>query len=428
MQTEKPIEACAELVRNYRMGLSPIVTPDGKKSRELVVFLNSVSDIVSIVNSCHLEPSEVNLIMADQVQNHEAVAALGEDYCIGEIPAKGEKHKMFTFTTSTAFQGVDFMSDNALSVVVSDCKRSHTSIDISCMLPQIAGRQRLKENPFRDIVLFIYNDQNDSSPIDEQLSKVEEKKALTDELTAFLNSSAIPENLKETIRRSIATDNSTNRYRYNYAHYNEETEQFEQNLLPRFNEEYRLRVQYECYKNGLTVYSNLKDQELFSTSEEASPLEPKMQLSRNILKRGFEDLMKLYIDVMEEHKNNPFNLMLENTLMNLREQNQNLATYYHKLGPDRIRALSYREKKLQDALHFSSTNRIITEQLKQAFQTGTTLRAAQWKAELKEIYKKHQIKGNPKMADLENIYGFRMIKHHLTDENGKRYYAYEIKC
>ena len=64
---------------------------------------------------------------------------------------------MFTFCTSTAFAGCDFYSDCATSFVISDGKRVNTTIDISTDLVQIAGRQRLKENPFRKHLVFIYN-------------------------------------------------------------------------------------------------------------------------------------------------------------------------------------------------------------------------------------------------------------------------------
>lgn len=91
------------------------------------------------------------------------------------IPLKGEPHKKFTFCTSTAFAGCDFYSTCASTFVISDNKKAYTSIDIATELAQIAGRQRLECNPFRNTTTFIYNVDVGESRDDSYKAALDEK-------------------------------------------------------------------------------------------------------------------------------------------------------------------------------------------------------------------------------------------------------------
>lgn len=126
-------------------------------SKECVIFLNSVDNIVKLIDYTKLNPDEVNIIVGNSSDNDTKIAKLDGGFERGRIPLKGEPHKMFTFCTSTAFAGCDFYSTNATTFVISDNKMVNTTIDIATDLVQIAGRQRLAENPFRRYLLFIYN-------------------------------------------------------------------------------------------------------------------------------------------------------------------------------------------------------------------------------------------------------------------------------
>lgn len=158
-RTPRPIDAAIEIVRSYKQGAFPRMEIDGITvySRECVIFLNSVNNILNIIKQTGLSPDEVNIIVGNSADNDSQIRKLGAGFANGRIPLKGERHKMFTFCTSTAFAGCDFYSTNATSFVISDSKRVNTAIDIATDLVQIAGRQRLAENPFRKHIVFVYN-------------------------------------------------------------------------------------------------------------------------------------------------------------------------------------------------------------------------------------------------------------------------------
>ena len=160
IKSPNPISAAIRIVENYKNGDYPkVLLPTGEwlESTECVIFLNSVNNNVNIVKLCRLSPEDVNLIVGASEDNDKQISKIGEGFSRGRIPLKGEKHKKFTFCTSTAYAGCDFYSESASTFVISDNKRLNTSIDISTDLVQIAGRQRLETNPFRKHIYFIYN-------------------------------------------------------------------------------------------------------------------------------------------------------------------------------------------------------------------------------------------------------------------------------
>ena len=58
------------------------------------------------------------------------------------------------------FYGADFHSKAGLVIVVSEGYAKSSLLDISTDILQITGRVRTKENPFKDIILHIYNTGN----------------------------------------------------------------------------------------------------------------------------------------------------------------------------------------------------------------------------------------------------------------------------
>ena len=162
--------------------------------------------------------------MASTLENEQLVKKLGLDYGIGVIPLKGEQHKKFTFCTSTAFAGCDFYSTCASTFVISDNKKSYTSIDIATELAQIAGRQRLECNPFRNTVTFIYNVDVGESKDDSYKADLEKKLQDSKEYARHKNS--LTGKNREFAIKEIQTCQKLNKYSEHYVCYNEATNCF----------------------------------------------------------------------------------------------------------------------------------------------------------------------------------------------------------
>ena len=130
-------------------------------SKEAVIYVNSVKNICEIIKRCGLTPDNTNVLCSNTNENLKKIKKAFKVSCnkiggIGSIPGKGEPHKMFTLCTRTVYLGADFYSTNARSFVVSDANIDSLAVDISLDLPQILGRQRLDENPWKNRVELIY--------------------------------------------------------------------------------------------------------------------------------------------------------------------------------------------------------------------------------------------------------------------------------
>ena len=159
------VSKAKEIIKTYKDGEfeSCIVGKDELgnleeiKSKEAVFYVNSVSNITSIIKGAGLNPEECNILCARTSKNiRKLYKNLGSKYKIGKVPLKGEPHKMFTFCTKTAYIGSDFYSDNASSYVFADPNIKSLALDISLDLPQIVGRQRNRENPFKNNIVIFY--------------------------------------------------------------------------------------------------------------------------------------------------------------------------------------------------------------------------------------------------------------------------------
>ena len=89
-------------------------------AKEAVFYINDVSVIKNIIKKNCLKADEVNIICSSKSENikklNELSREVGEKFMIGDIPGKGEPHKMFTFCTSTVYIGADFIPPTPIPI------------------------------------------------------------------------------------------------------------------------------------------------------------------------------------------------------------------------------------------------------------------------------------------------------------------------
>ena len=148
------------------------------ESKEAVFYVNSVNNITSIIKRAGLTPEQVNILVANTPDNTKKIhKRIGKGFNIGTVPLRDEPRKMFTFCTRTVYLGADFYSNNARSFVVSDANIDTLAVDISLDLPQILGRQRLIENPWRNEATLFFKPIKGANKKPEEVfnKKIEEK-------------------------------------------------------------------------------------------------------------------------------------------------------------------------------------------------------------------------------------------------------------
>ena len=147
-RTNKPYLKAAHYIEAYKR--DGYITIDGNKSYEAFFFINSVTDIANILQYCNLTKDEVKIVCADNEQNRAKLAGY-------TISNSRSENKPFTFITSKSFEGADYFSDSGVCFVVSNSSNTNTLLDISTDIYQIAGRIRTATNPFRNIIIHIFN-------------------------------------------------------------------------------------------------------------------------------------------------------------------------------------------------------------------------------------------------------------------------------
>lgn len=241
-QTNKPYTMAANIINDYR--LHGFYVLNGHKSTEAFFFINSVRDIASILKHCNLSNDKVRIICADNDENREKL--IGYD-----ISNSRSDNKMFNFITSKSFEGVDYHSKTGICFIVTSSSNPHTQASIDTDIPQIAGRIRTKDNPFRNHLVHIFNTTYKKLNLDMTYKQMEAKTEASIrtayETVDFFNhapTKAIKDNLRENLKHDL---NSL------YMKYDKQNDEFIINdILPKL-ELYNFQINQEIYKNGASV-------------------------------------------------------------------------------------------------------------------------------------------------------------------------------
>lgn len=411
-RTKNPINAALEIVRYYQNGNYPSVYVNGERiySKECVIFLNSVNNIVNIIKQTELKPEEVNIIVGNSDDNDRQIARIGEGFKRGRIPLKGETHKKFTFCTSTAYAGCDFYSTNAATFVISDCNRPNTAVDIATELVQIAGRQRLACNPFRQFLTFVYNvnaEEVEQETFNEHLCR---------KVNVTLDEIRDNNNAGEALRAKRIKDfrriPDNVKYQDSYTMYDEQKGEFVFNRLAYVNEQYCFDVQKFNYQNGVIVKKLLQDSS-FDVSENQTYAVYQEQLKHLIKKEPFVDRMQAYCEYRAKQ-----GLIVNLAMSTLESKYPELRYYYEALGADRIKALNYKEKKLLNEIHIMKTKNKIRHELHGIIHIGDRILTTDIQQTLHDVYDRLGIDKSLKATGLNEFFEIHPVK--IPTANGRK--------
>lgn len=421
IKTPNPIGGAISVIENYKKGCFPSLEDEAGnvvESKEAVIFLNSVTEIVNIIKQTNLQPEEVNIIVADNSENQKLIKKLGADYSTGRIPLKGEEHKQFTFCTSTAYMGVDFYSESASTFVISNCKKINTAVDIATELCQIAGRQRLDINPFRKFIFFIYNTTREEAD-EAEFNRVIKSKVDFSELT-IAQYQTLPPELKDLQRKNLLNISKTIGNETFYLSYNEAEDSFVYNKLAELSDRLSFEVQNHTYRNGLMVRKELIATDKFNLAENQAYEAFSEYLRGEIQRTSFREKMKDYLTYKESD-----NRWVRLLSLRLSEEDERLRSYYDLLGADRIRALSCDEANLKKEVAAISKEGSIEHSLKQQLHTGQRISKADMKGLIQQVYNSQGVKKTAKATDITK-FGFdtKEVKIKIRDKyvNGVELY------
>ena len=434
-------EEAKRIINSYQQGkFDTRLRKDGIiESKEAVIFMNSVSSICQAIRSNKLHLKDCNILCAQTDANEEKVRKAfndvlkketeelkvhpkvpKEEKVIGKIPTRGEKHKMFTFCTRTVYLGADFYSTNARTFIFSDSNIDCLSVDISMDLEQILGRQRLKENPWKNYAkLFVKTTNKKHKITQEEFNKrLEEKKDNSIKLLKSFDQ--VDDENKHVLAENYQIVAKVQHYKNNYVAVNVHAGK---DLVPVFNnlmmvsEMRTFEVQQIDYKDRFSVFNAVGERQV----EGASPKVEDMFKSFCGLTNSVDKLKYLVsiseMDLTEEDLTNFLSLIPSK-----------LKEYYINMGPDRIKANNYREDRLKAEWSKQHQEELgVSEELMvdiiDYFKLGQRFSRTRAKEKLKEIYEKYQYQKTAKASDLKEYLWTKDVKFL---EDGKWVNGYEI--
>ena len=411
-----------EIIQSYKSGNfeSAIRMINGYPTKiisdEAVFYVNSVNHIVSIIKKCDLQSEEVNILCSNTPDNLKKIQKrLGKKFVIGEVPLKGVKPKMFTFCTRTVYLGADFNSLCARSFIFSDSNIDSLAVDISEDLPQILGRQRLFENPWKNEANFYYRSICDYRKVSQEEFNKEierKKKATSDLLSAF---STALDDVKYNLAKKYQSDVKSNNYKNDYIAVNEHqggTLVPALNNLVLVNEIRAFKIQQIDYKDRFTVFSTVHN-----------TLSPD-----DIVNRKISDFLKEYqelgtfkakLKLLCEYS---FNDQIIGVVLDQIGEHDNIKSYYLALGPQKLRALGYDKYKIEKELGVVTfSQELLVNTIYSEFKVGDKLTLANIKSRLEYLYPSISYTATPKAKDLENYFEVKLIYVTILDETtGKK--------
>ena len=414
-------EKMSEIIQSYLLGNfdEVVVMRDGIPTRvisdEAVLYVNSVNHITSIIKKNNLTPEQCNILCSDTEDNKKKIQKrLGKGFTIGDVPLKGVKPKMFTFCTRTVYLGADFYSLCARSFIFSDSNIDSLAVDISEDLPQILGRQRLFENPWKNEATFYYRSTaNYRRMSGEDFKKIiEEKKKSTNDLLRSFDSA--PSDTKFTLAKSYQDLARFKNYKDDYVAVNKIQTQDGNiilkpvlNNLVLVNEIRAFKIQQIDYKDRFSVFSTVHNT---LTRDDMVNQEVSEFLRIYISLNTMKDKLKLLCEYGLSSD------AIDIVLGQIADSDE-IKSYYTTLGPDRLRALSYSKTFIKKELNIVTFSQDLLEKsMYLEFKEGDKLSLVDIKTKLTNIYDSISYDRKAKATDLENYFEVKKCTINFPDK------------
>ena len=414
---------CIKIVNQYLEGKFPSTfTKDSKIvfSTEAVFYFNSISDIIRVINKTNLSPSQVNIICADDKENQDKLHRIG--HSIGKIPLKGETNKMFTFCTKTAYIGSDFYSDCASSYVFADPNIKSLALDISLDLPQIVGRQRNRENPFKNNIIIFYRTIRKTEMEDrETFDKTqEERRKETQRLLDGFNKLSIEE--QKSYIQKLKADIEVSKYENDFISISKRTNQPVYNSFIDIANERSWEVSQRDYQDKISVTKSLESL-TSNISEYQSDLEKEVQdfLDTKFYSTGiFKYKMRMYCEFMDKYGGNKE----VSDIIYFKIKDPKYRKYYNFYGTKGCSFKDYEEKKLELGMIDVSKDSELSSVVHKKFRVNSRYTLKNIKQILQDIYRDLGITSKAKATDLGKYFNLSSVS---ITENGKRVNGYLLK-
>lgn len=403
------LDLASDIIGKYKAGNGRSILRDGETftSKEAVLYINNVGEIVKIIKKNQLDPSEVTIICSSTSENKKKISKLGKDYVISDVPGKDETLRMFTFCTSTVYVGADFYSDNAYTYIFSNPNIGCMTLDVSVDLQQIIGRQRLDSNPFRNSATLYYNTRMSMQTEEDLELAIREKNEKTRRKIENYDSAPHKTEELEVLEKDIKSGGHSSHYCCIIKDSDGKVKVVNNSFLE-IAERRSWEVSHRIYNGDFSMYQTIKEGAAVvkSLDSEDSDLQT---LFKEWTKDGnFKRKAKLYCHMMDE---------IPDILDKCNFIEKKYHEYYSALGEDGLDSLCWREDRIKTALLPDTLPLLPKNEIHKRLATilveGKEYSKSWVKEQLQKIYKDLSIEGTPSASDIQNYMTIRESSYRI---------------
>jgi hypothetical protein len=397
-------------------------------SDEAVFYVNSVNHIISMIKKNNLTPEQCNILCSRTDDNAKRIKRkLGKKFVIGKVPKKTEKPKMFTFCTRTVYLGADFYSLCARSFIFSDSNSDCLAVDIAEDLPQILGRQRLQDNPWKNTANFYYRitaDYREMKKSDFQ-AILDRKTKDTESLLRAYGEVSLDED-KYTLAKNYQILAKSQNYKDNYVAVNKVINSQTGNVILKpvtnklvlVNEIRAFQIQQVDYRDRFSVFSSIR-----------SNLTKDDIINRDVTR--FLCIYDTLTTMLEKFKmlcEYPVSKEVIQIVLDQIADSDEIKSYYLLLGPDRLKKLHYNITNIRRELGIVTFSpELLNNTIHQNFNPGEKYTLANLKAKLGDLYSSISYTAVPKANDILEYFEVKEVQNTmLVDGVKKRIRSYEL--
>ena len=390
-------------------------------SDEAVFYVNSVNHIISMIKKNNLTPEQCNILCSNTEDNAKRIKRkLGKSFTIGEVPLKGVKPKMFTFCTRTVYLGADFYSLCARSFIFSDSNSDCLAVDIAEDLPQILGRQRLFDNPWKNSATFYYRTTADYREMKKEdfQNIIDSKNKSTESLLSAYNT--VLDKDKYDLAKTYQYVAKSANYRDNYIAVNKVINSQTGdvilkpviNQLVLVNEIRAFQIQQVDYKDRFSVFSSVH-----------SKLTPDDIVNRDVTRFFciYDTLTTMHDKLKMLCEYNFISDIELNIVLGQIADSDEVKSYYLALGPKKLKALTYSKTYIKKELGIVTFSKeLLINTITLNFNSGEKYSLSDLKVKLGNLYNSINYDATPKASDIENYFDVKSVVMYEKKEDGTR--------
>lgn len=359
-------------------------------------FVNSVTFIGKVIRHAKLTPDQVKIVCSTSGESYDRNKEKMDGFPIS-LPS-GQPCKI-NFYTSTAFEGCDIFDKVGRTYIVSDGTATHSMLDISTTIRQIAGR--IRDTQYKEIT-HIYSKSRYGRDVSyEQFKSSTEQE--TDKAERFLKWYATAD---EDIKPTIYSD---------MKFINTETMTLDRNQLKL--ELLNFRNWKEIYADSRNLITEYKRNGNEITSTDKHDIRIAKLETNGKAKIPFKELFDRYAELRANKGMFSMNDFAADLIV---KRNPLVRESYEKLGAERVRELNYNQTQIKrELLKYEKTELAykVVQRIKNDLPQQTAVPARIIKAKLQQIYNDLGIKQTAKASDVAEWYDINTCYKNIDGKN-----------